>query len=142
MRKLFLLVLFTLFITPATAAYTIDADGGGNIVQYANRYADLQRRGVKIVIRGGCYSACTMALGYGACVYPKAILGFHPAYWPLGIKYIISKSGTRFMASHYPPDILRMVNRRGGLTDKGGWRYPAITSFRGSELPAKYRCSV
>lgn len=140
MRKLLLLILFPLLISPAFAAYTIDSDGGGNIVTYANRYADLQRRGVKIVIRGGCYSACTMALGYGACVMPKATLGFHPAYYSLGITYAISNSGTAFMAARIPPDIRRMVNKRGGFTDKHGFRYPPITSFRGSDLPAKYRC--
>ena len=42
---------------------------------------------------------------------------------------------------HYPADILRMVNKRGGLTDKHGWRYPPITAFRGSDLPSKYRCT-
>ncbi len=140
MRKWFISLFLCLSITPAIAAYTIDSDGGGNVAQYANRYADLQRRGVKIVIRGGCYSSCTMALGYGACVMKQATLGFHPAYWPLGITYIISKSGTAFMRAHYPADIQRMVDRRGGLTDKHGWRYPPITSFRGSELPARYRC--
>ena len=59
----------------------IDADGGGDIVAYTRRYDKLYQDNVRVVVRGACYSSCTMVLGYpNTCLEKDAVLGFHPGY--------------------------------------------------------------
>ena len=122
----------------------IDADGGGDIVAYTQRYDKLYRDNVRVVIRGNCYSSCTMALGYpNTCLEPNAVLGFHPGYVPylLGLAhYTISDAGTQVMRDRYPSDALEVIDRHHGLDNKGGWFRPVITLIPGSEFPHRYQC--
>lgn len=123
----------------------IDADGGGSVYEYAKKYDDMYARGQKVVIRGNCYSSCTMALGYpNACLEQTAVLGFHPAYtpWVFGfLHYTLSPQYTQVMREHYPPDALEVINRHDGLKDNGGWFRPKITLINASEFPDRYRCT-
>lgn len=126
-----------------TAVY-IDSDGGGSVYGYVKKYDDLYAKGTKVVVRGACYSSCTMALGYpNACLTNDAVLGFHPAYTPylFGLfGYKISPEATAEMRRHYPPDALAVINKHGGLNDNGGWMRPQIRTIKATEFPARYRC--
>lgn len=53
-------------------------DSGGNVLQMAQRRADLARSGKEVRIRGYCRSACTMLITLpNACLGPGARIGFH-----------------------------------------------------------------
>lgn len=127
----------------ATAAY-ITNDGGGSVYDYVRKYDQLYQSKTPVVISGACYSSCTMGLGYpNVCLAPGTTLGFHPAYVPyfFGLfHYSIDPRATEEMRRHYPPDALAIVNRQGGLVDKGGWLRPEITLIKGSDFPANYQC--
>ena len=122
----------------------IDGDGGGSVAAYVAKYDAMYARGEKIVVRGNCYSSCTMVLAYPtACLQQTAILGFHPAYTPylFGLfSYSLSPEATEEMRRHYPPDALAVINRHDGLKDNGGWWRPAIRLIPASEFPARYHC--
>lgn len=122
----------------------IDADGGGNVAAYAHKYDELLAKNEHVVVRGQCYSSCTMVLGYSnACLEPSAVLGFHPSYVPylFGLfHYVISPGGTKMMRDHYPKDAQDVIDRHHGLDDKGGWMRPAITKIPAIEFPSHYQC--
>jgi len=122
----------------------IDADGGGDVNAYVRRYDKFYADNVHVVVRGACYSSCTMALGYpNTCLEPNAVLGFHPAYVPylLGLAhYTINDAGTQVMRSRYPSDALAVIDKHHGLENKGGWLRPEITLIPGSEFPRRYQC--
>ena len=128
------------------AVYVVDLDGGGGVYDYVRKYDDLHARGVKVVIRGACYSSCTMALGYSnVCLMPDAVLGFHPAYVPylFGLfGYQIHAEATAEMRRHYPYDAFTVIDRHGGLNDNGGWFWPEVRFIRATEFPEHYRCTV
>lgn len=134
-------------LTAGSAVYKtyIDADGGGSVYDYVAKYHAMYARGEKIIVRGNCYSSCTMALGYpNACLEPTATLGFHPAYtpWMFGLfSYTLSPEATEEMRRHYPSDALAVINAHGGLNDNGGWWRPAIRLISASEFPARYHCT-
>ena len=127
-----------------TLAVYVDADGGGSVYGYVRHYDELRAKGAKVIIRGACYSSCTMALGYhNACLGPDAVLGFHPAYVPylFGLlSYRIDPAATQEMRRHYPADALAVIDRHQGLADHGGWMRPAIRTIPASEFPARYHC--
>ena len=122
----------------------IDADGGGSVYGYIQKYDALQKAGTQVVVRGACYSSCTMALGYPrTCLMPDATLGFHPAYVPylFGLAhYAVNPAATKVMRDHYPADALEVIDRHNGLRDNGGWLRPKITVVSAKEFPQRYRC--
>lgn len=124
----------------------IDGDGGGNILAYTQKYDQLYRDSTRVVVRGNCYSSCTVVLGYpNTCLEPQAVLGFHPGYVPylwLGglAHYYISVDGTALMRRYYPADALEVIDRYKGLDNKGGWLRPAITLIKATEFPRRYQC--
>ena len=94
-------------------------DGGGYIDRYQTYYADMAFRGDRPVIDGYCASACTIALTVpGVCVTPRAVLGFHAAYYYqflfFGRTYLHER-GTAILYHSYPPGIQRWIDRHGGL---------------------------
>jgi hypothetical protein len=124
----------------------ITSDGGGFVVAYADKYNRMYAAGEKIVISGQCYSSCTMALAYpNACLMPHALLGFHPGYTPymFGLfSYTLNQAATDEMKRHYPPDVLAVIDKHGGLIDHGGnWYHPPITVIRATEFPQRYICT-
>jgi len=133
-------------IAGATVASTyIDADGGGSVYGYVQKYDALHAAGTRVIIRGACYSSCTMALGYdNACLESTAVLGFHPAYVPylFGLfSYRLDPAATDVMREHYPDDALAIINHHGGLNYNGGWLRPAIRTIKAAEFPAHYHCA-
>ncbi len=123
----------------------IVSDGGGFVMSYSRKYEKMYANGEKIVIKGACYSSCTMALGYpNACLMPKAELGFHPAYTPylFGLfGYDLNPDATEELKRHYPPDALAVINKHNGLDNHPGRYSPKITVIKGSEFPKRYQCT-
>jgi hypothetical protein len=109
---------FLLALTPARAL-TIRNDHGGNLGDYADRFAAIARRGERVAIAGLCTSACTLVLGLArACVTPRARFGFHRAYEIDGRgRYLRdSSAGTAYLMASYPPQVKAWIARHGGLT--------------------------
>ena len=134
--------------------YYVDADGGGSVLAYVQKYDALQKAGEKVVIRGNCFSSCTMALGYSnVCIAPDAILGFHPAYVPFLFgyaHYVIDPPDTRLMVAHFPAKVRPLLIKHGAkfvedveknryITDPGGWMRPKLVYVKGSEFEG-YAC--
>ena len=128
----------------------IDSDGGGSVLAYVAKYNELQREGMPVIIRGACYSSCTMALGYSnACLEPQAVLGFHPGYTPIMFGlfgYVLNPQATAVMWSHYPADARTVISRHVDLSkDPGAARdglrwYPKIAQIKATEFPEHYLC--
>jgi hypothetical protein len=126
-------------------AVYVDSDGGGVVTSYVSYYDQMQANNTPIIIRGGCNSSCTMALGYkNVCLMPNAVLGFHPAYTPIlfGLfSYLINYPANAVMLSHYPPDARKVIDAHGDLTrNPGGWFYPKLFYVKGNEFPPHYLC--
>ena len=128
-----------------SSTVTITNDLGGVLVTYIKKYTSWAKKGIRVRIDGGCYSACTLMVGIldkeDICVTPNAILGFHAAGYanPDGSIYyddnghrVISASGTALMREFYTPEINRWLSKHGGLGDD-------IIELKGSELDAMYR---
>lgn len=128
--------------------YRISESRGGNVQQFVSHFDQLRDRGARIVIDGPCNSSCTMALGYpNTCLTPRAVLGFHPAYVPLYITYLMDWPDTRTMIAHYPSDAYAIIRKHGRMDRDPGaaWSsatgyYPKLFYVKGSEFPARYQC--
>ena len=105
--------------TAAAPAERILDDSGGRIGNYLNRYEALRKSGQRVVIDGTCASACTLLLGViphdRICVTPRAALAFHAAWDPSLTGAQISAAGTKYLWSHYPDGVRRLIARHGGL---------------------------
>jgi hypothetical protein len=98
---------------------------GGRIVDHRMTFEGYFRAGTKVELRGPCYSACTLLLGYmekaNLCIAPGAFMAFHAAR---GEKYPIFMVGeTRAMYETYPPEIRRWIDHN------GGWQNLPIDGF-------------
>jgi hypothetical protein len=97
-------------------------DRGGSVYDYYARYYAGWQAGKRLVIDGICASACTMALAFdNTCVTPRARLGFHLAYYPLGRVKITSRAGSAYMLERYTPGVRAWLKRRGGLAHDMKW---------------------
>lgn len=92
-------------------ALDITNDMGGNPVTYAQRFRSASK---PIRILGTCGSACTIALGFGACVGPNAQLWFH-AVTGMGSANAI---GNRWVMGFYPAGVRSWIRAQGGLTSR------------------------
>lgn len=113
---------------PATAPVVVVQDNeGGVLVDFAERIADYRRNRVRVVIRGGCWSACTMLTALPpeqVCVDADAALEFHHPYIPRDpenpTQWDIDHGGdpaaTRWLMRYYPERIQRFIRIHGGLT--------------------------
>jgi hypothetical protein len=130
-------VLIAASATTAAAIVRITDDHGGNIGAYWSRYMTLRDTGEQIVIDGTCSSACTLVLGIvphdRICVTPNAVLGFHAAWRPSFLGFVvINDPGTQTLWNMCPNSIRQWINRHGGLG--------ATTIYlSGPELFAMYR---
>jgi hypothetical protein len=119
------LLLALLFATPARADLRITSDHGGYVSEYKARYERIRDRHERVIIDGICNSACTLVFGIvplnRVCVTPRAIIGFHEAYYDkaftFGIK-VTSAEGTSDLMSYYPQPIKDWIRRNGGLTNE------------------------
>jgi hypothetical protein len=120
-----LLLLPLLAATPARAVLRITSDHGGYVSEYKAKYERIRDRRERVIIDGICNSACTLVFGIvplsRVCATPRAILGFHEAYYDkaftFGIK-VTSAEGTSDLMSYYPQPVKDWIRRNGGLTDE------------------------
>src|SRR3977135_4098554 len=118
-----LLSLLLLAASPARADLHITRDHGGYVTEYKVKYERIRERHERVIIDGICNSACTLVFGIvplnKVCVTPRAILGFHQAYYDkaftFGIK-VTSAEGTSDLMSYYPQPVKDWIRRNGGLS--------------------------
>jgi hypothetical protein len=113
----------TLSASSAHATMVISADRGGLISDYAARFISARDSGEQVVIDGACLSACTLVVGMvprdKVCATPKAVLGFHSAWRPMGDgKRVNSTVATEAMLDVYPSELRKWIAQRGGLSSK------------------------
>jgi hypothetical protein len=113
-------VIWLATLAPAPAL-TIRNDHGGNLGEYADRFAAITHSGQRVAIAGPCNSACTLVLGLPhdrLCVTPRARFGFHRAYEidARGRPLRDSPSGTAYLMNSYPPNVRAWLAAHGGLT--------------------------
>ena len=119
------LLLPLLVATPARADLRITGDHGGYVSEYKAKYERIRDRHERVIIDGICNSACTLVFGIvplnRVCVTPRAILGFHEAYYDkaftFGIK-VTSAEGTSDLMSYYPQPVKDWIRRNGGLSNE------------------------
>jgi hypothetical protein len=120
---------------PSQGAVIIKNDRGGDVLEYYAKYQSLQSRGERVVIDGDCLSACTLVLGLIAkeqrCFTRRARFGFHAAWDEFGKTQVRNPIGTAIFLSAYPAEILRWLDKHGGLTSK-------VLYLEGDELAAMY----
>jgi hypothetical protein len=119
--------------SPAQADVRVRFDPGGHIGTYYDRVQQIRHSGERVVIDGPCMSACTLVLGMlpagQLCATENAAFGFHQAWYTDGRTRTPSATATRFLTSHYPPQVKSWIARHGGLT-------PKMLMMRGSDLRA------
>jgi hypothetical protein len=113
----------TLSAPSAHATIVISSDRGGLISDYAARFLSARDSGEQVVIDGACLSACTLVVGMvpreKVCATPKAVLGFHSAWRPMGGgKRVNSSVASQAMLDVYPADLRKWIAQRGGLSTK------------------------
>lgn len=92
-------------IKQADGSWLITNGGGGDVGGHLDYRNMLLRDGGKVVIDGGCYSACTVFYSLpNACLTPKAKFGFHAA---TGMATDIWENA---MAQHYRAGVLEQYN--------------------------------
>jgi hypothetical protein len=107
----------------ARATIVISSDRGGLISDYAARFISARDSGEQVVIDGACLSACTLVVGMvprdKVCATPKAVLGFHSAWRPMGAgKRVNSSVASQAMLDVYPAELRKWIAQRGGLNSK------------------------
>ena len=114
------------------AALHLHNNPGGDIDEFQANFAKAKQEGRPIIISGDCYSACTLALSYGACVMPGTRLGYHAAseYGP-GIPLRYSLDGTAIVEAAIPSEIKQFLRP---LTVERIQYVPA------SKIPSRYWC--
>ena len=90
---------------------------GGNINEHKLQFAVYRDTGVKVELRGPCYSACTIITTYVAkqnlCIAPSAFMAFHAAR--VGLDGPINGGATIAMVEAFPPEIRDWIDRNGGV---------------------------
>jgi hypothetical protein len=113
----------TLSASSARATIVISSDRGGLVSDYAARFLSAQHSGEQVVIDGACLSACTLVVGFvqrdKICATPRAVLGFHSAWRPMGRgKRANSPVASQAMLDVYPSELRKWIAHRGGLSSK------------------------
>jgi hypothetical protein len=113
----------TLSASSAHATIVISSDRGGLVSDYAARFLSARHSGEQVVIDGACLSACTLVVGFvqreKICATPKAVLGFHSAWRPMGRgKRANSPVASQAMLDVYPAELRKWIAHRGGLSSK------------------------
>jgi hypothetical protein len=138
-RLAFVASLCLLFAQTALADVRIISSSGGEVGSYLSFFSKVKRSGERVIIDGPCLSACTLVLSTlprsRICVTSRAVLGFHaPTVIDQQGHQFHSRKVTKAMASTYPTNVQRWINRNGGLSRN-------LIYLRGRELTALYpRC--
>lgn len=122
-------------LQPAAAAaqqtYVVGSDRGGYLHDRLIELSNLQKRGVRVEIRGKvCYSTCTMFLGLpGACVDPGTTFGFHgPSRGGRRLTQEKFDYFSRVMAQYYPAPL------KAWFMAEGRNRVSGVHKIKGSEI--------
>jgi hypothetical protein len=107
---------------PVVIGHSFADQQGGEVEEFAARYAAIRAEGQKVVIDGPCISACTIVASLPrdqVCITPRAVLGVHlaldadgmpdPAYTAWAVK------------TYYPLALQDWIARHGGLADVPKW---------------------
>jgi hypothetical protein len=94
----------------------LDYEPGGIVGEHLRRWMKLASSGDDVEIRGPCYSACTLIVGYvpkeRLCFGDYASLNFHHAGSTLSAADAVA--ATRHMFSLYPREIREWISKQGG----------------------------
>lgn len=114
----FLMVVSGLTQTHANTVI-IGNSRGGEIIDFAIKYAKIEKSGSMVKIAGSCQSACTLVLTLrNVCVTPSAKFMFHAPY---GASIKGNKIAKDYLWKKYPAWVKSYINARGGLTKKEIW---------------------
>ena len=98
---------------------------GGRIVEHRMTFEGYFRSGTKVELRGPCYSACTLLLGYlekaNLCIAPGAFMACHAVRVEKLKDYKVG--ATRAMYETFPPEVRRWID------DNGGWHNLPLDGF-------------
>jgi hypothetical protein len=107
---------------PVVIGHSFADQRGGDVEEFAARYAAIRAEGQKVIIDGPCISACTIVASLPrdqVCITPHAVLGVHlaadadgmpdPAYTDWAVK------------TYYPLALQDWIARHGGLADVPKW---------------------
>lgn len=114
------------YVTYADKTLTIMESYGGEAGDFEAAAITLALRGDKLVIDGGCYSACGYLLDIvdNACFTQHAYVGYH-----------MLKSGTEY---YYPKDYYRKAVYD-WVSRNGGWYSDRFTFMSGGQLLQFYK---
>ena len=131
-----LAALVILFASPVKADVIIDVDTGGALLQYLLQAEQYNSDGTRVVIRGSCWSACTVFLGVNnVCAEPSASFHFHAAYTLREGERVKAPGATQIMIETYPEPIQQWIKSIGGLeTDR--WHFILGPDFSDWGVPA------
>ena len=131
------LLLLTASVAPSSAMTRIADDMGGPVGEYLLVFAAIRDAGERVMIDGGCFSACTLVTALipreKICITERAMLGFHAGWFENKAgERVVSPTGTRVLYEMYPPIIRNWISRRGGLG-------PRTIVLEGRELASIYQ---
>ena len=120
------ILALTLSATAAIAnPLIISDDMGGPLEDRMEILANLRGSDRPVIIRGKCYSSCTLYLGLPqTCVEPQAVFGFHgpsSSIYGLALPPDEFEYWSRIMADHYPPALAEWFMAKGRNVIVGGY---------------------
>lgn len=103
-------------VAPSPDRVVMKWGAGGRVVDHRLTFEEYFKAGTKVELRGPCYSACTLILGYleraNLCIAPGAFMAFHAVRGEKYKQYMPDQ--TRAMYETWPPEIRRWIERNGG----------------------------
>lgn len=96
----------------------VDYNSGGNPDDFMAQVEEWNSKGTRVVIRGNCWSACTLYLAANnVCAFKSASFHFHAPYWynPRTGAVRWEDDMTRQTLEFYPKDLQAWIEHRGGL---------------------------
>jgi hypothetical protein len=138
LRWMLVALVVTVSVAQRCDAMTRIADDmGGPLGEYLLVFAAIRNAGERVMIDGGCFSACTLVTalipGDKICITERAVLGFHAGWFENKAgERVTSPTGTRVLYEMYPPMIRNWIARQGGLGSR-------TIILEGRELAAIYQ---
>lgn len=133
LRGVLTIVALLSFCPVAGATTVITNDLGGLISKYEKRYTRLAKSGGRVIIDGGCLSACTLAVDMvkNVCATPNGLLGFHSGAEKGRQGFYYSRRASNMMYRHFSARTRAVLIRHGwdGLSE-----HPELIFIPASEL--------
>ena len=110
---------------PPPKVVVVKFGNGGRIDEHRATFEGYSRNKARVELRGPCYSACTLMLGYvereNLCIAPGAFMALHAVRGEHFHQFMVAE--TRKMYETYPPEIRRWIDH------SGGWHNLPIDGF-------------